>query len=38
MRKLFMLVTLTVSLYVFTGTAGAVGTAPECSPNCPWVR
>ncbi len=38
MRRLFMILTLTVSFFAITGAANAVGTAPECSPKCPWVR
>jgi hypothetical protein len=36
MRKLMMLLTLTVSYFVAAGSLGALS-PPSCNP-CPWVR
>ena len=38
MRKLMMILALAVSYLAVVGAASAVPPAPECDPNCPWVR
>jgi hypothetical protein len=38
MRKLMMILTLTISFLAVTGAASAGGNPPECGPNCPLVR
>jgi hypothetical protein len=38
MRKLFMLVMLTISFVAATDAANAYGDPPECGSACPWVR
>jgi hypothetical protein len=37
MRKLIVLLTLTVSMFAAVGALNAGGSPPECNP-CPWVR
>jgi hypothetical protein len=38
MRKLLMILTITVSYLAATGAASAAGAPPACDPDCPWVR
>jgi len=37
MRKLMMLLTLSLSYFAVAGAVDASGNPPTCSP-CPWVR
>jgi hypothetical protein len=38
MRKLMMIITLTVSFLGITAVANAGGNPPTCGDNCPFVR
>jgi len=38
MRKLMMILTLTISWLAVSATMNASIPTPTCDPNCPWVR
>jgi hypothetical protein len=38
MRKLMMILTLTISFLAVTGANAAKQPPPECDPNCPILR